>query len=480
MLSVLGGIQRGRPPGKKEALPNIVLRNMRNLYNILYISSLLMAWSGTGTGATIMASGCSAVQVQSAINSAVSGDTVQVKAGSATWRSPVVIQNKSITLQGAGIGNTDITRNTTSNSDAALTVDITPGHVVTISGFTFSTINLAQWGIVNFVGEYGGGAPSGAQFRLTNCLINIAPSNPTIGTRGIHAIGIYGLIDHCTFSNTSANGQGLSVDAPNQWGVVTVRPTYMTPQPLGTQDFVVVEDCTFNFSGGAADGACDAYCGTKIVFRHNTVNGTNVGWHGADSEATSCRAFEVYDNAFNNTGSSIYTAVRARGGTGVVWGNTVTGNYDRFFILSAYRADPSYGGVPLGSANDGNFSQVGYAKYYPLLDQVGRGSFPESTQWPKESSYTQVQYEALDPVYQWGNNFLGNTAPTCTVDLPFQSTQYIIEGADYNDNTQKPGYVPLGYPHPLATTPSPPQNLRLIPPKQIPSNSARKRQSPRN
>jgi hypothetical protein len=211
------------------------------------------------------------------------------------------------------------------------------------------------------------------------------------------------------------------------------------------------------------DGAFDAYIGAKFVFRHNAVMGTNIGWHGADSGLRSPRLFEVYQNTLNNTGPAQYTAIRARGGTGVVWGNTISGNYNSFFILSAYRADPSYSSAvgPLGSNVDGNFDST----HYPLLDQIGRGSFPANTPWPNLSSYTPAQYEALDPMYQWGNNFNGNTSPTAGADLPSQSATFIQPGRDYYDNTPKPGYTPLVYPHPLVTgsqlTPPPPRNLRI-------------------
>jgi hypothetical protein len=231
-----------------------------------------------------------------------------------------------------------------------------------------------------------------------------------------------------------------------------------------------VEDCTFDFPGGPGDGAFDAYDGSIFVFRHNTVNNTNIGWHGADSGARAPRLWEIYENTITNTQAPIYAAIRARGGTGVVWNNTVTGLYNSFFVLSAYRADPTYSSADgaLGSAVDGNFSQSGYPSYYPLLDQIGRGSFPAGTPWPNQSSYTPAQYEALEPAYQWGNNVNGNTSPTALPALPDQSANYIKQGYDYYDNIPKPGYVPLVYPHPLvtglpSTVPAAPQNLRMVP-----------------
>jgi hypothetical protein len=463
MLVFLAAFKEKEPSVQTRLNASNTFKKMRNLCNLIYLGWLLLACSGTGIGSTIVASGCSGSQVQSAIDAAGNGDTVQVPAGSATWTSSVLVTGKSITLQGAGVGQTVITRNTAANSDAALVAMLSPGYRFTLSGFTFSTVNLAQWGIVNISGTTGGAAPSGAQFRITNCRINVAPTTPDTGFRGIQCTSVYGVIDHCYIYNSSSNGQGISIGGNNSWNQ-TNCPTYSTPQSLGDTNAVVIEDCTFDFAD-LGDGALDSYVGTKFVFRHNTVMNTNVGWHGADSAFRSCRSFEIYQNTFQAS-IVIYTAIRARGGTGVVWGNTIAGLYRDFFTLSHYRADPAYNSSqPPGLNIDGNFDTSGY----PLLDQIGRGSFPTVTPWPNQLGYTQAQYESLDPMYQWGNNFKGSTSPTCTVDLPPQSATYIKPDRDYYDNRPKPGYVALTYPHPLVTgaplrqssASSPPRNLRI-------------------
>ena len=55
-----------------------------------------------GDGHVIVAVSCSREDVQSAIYSASDGDTVTVPAG--TWSAAVKINNKTITLRGAGSG----------------------------------------------------------------------------------------------------------------------------------------------------------------------------------------------------------------------------------------------------------------------------------------------------------------------------------------------------------------------------------------
>ena len=95
-------------------------------------------------------------------------------------------------------------------------------------------------------------------------------------------------------------------------------------------------------------------------------------------------------------------------------------------------------------------------KTYAQLDQIGRGQgdlvgdsspgngVPINTVtgqpgWPNEAS---------DPIYQWHNTYNG-----------IENYQYgpsvaaydIVLNRDYFDNTPKPGYVPLVYPHPLVS-----------------------------
>ena len=53
---------------------------------------------------TIAAATCNSNDVQSAINSAATGDTVTIPTGTCTWTSGVTISGKGITVQGAGSG----------------------------------------------------------------------------------------------------------------------------------------------------------------------------------------------------------------------------------------------------------------------------------------------------------------------------------------------------------------------------------------
>jgi hypothetical protein len=103
-----------------------------------------------------------------------------------------------------------------------------------------------------------------------------------------------------------------------------------------------------------------------------------------------------------------------------------------------------------------------YAIYqsYAQLDQVGRGQgdlvadtspgngVPVNTvtgqpTWPNEAS---------EPLYQWGNTFNGTPNYAVGPDGDTGSYNVIKYGRDYFDNTVKPGYTPLVYPHPLVSS----------------------------
>jgi hypothetical protein len=71
----------------------------------LLCAFLLIASLGREARAnTITAASCNTGDVQSAINSAAEGDTVNIPAGTCTWTSGVTISGKGIILQGAGSG----------------------------------------------------------------------------------------------------------------------------------------------------------------------------------------------------------------------------------------------------------------------------------------------------------------------------------------------------------------------------------------
>lgn len=383
--------------------------------------------------AVINATSCSQIDVQAAINSAIDGDVVVVPSGNCTWTNTVSILNKAITIKGAGIDQTVITDSTPSGWEQnALLINNLSGKSITVTGFTFKG-GTGSEGILQIKGGT-------KKFRIDH----IKFDNPS--TRCIQIFGYtYGVIDNCTWNVGQSSGiQGVSViaDGDDAWN---------RDLTLGTENAVYVENCTFNYSN-LNDGALDAYGGARYVFRYNTVVGTSVGHHGRDSGGyRSTHSFEIYNNTFNNTGTAVFTSMNFRGGTGVVFGNTITGNYNNFMYVHNYRSCGSY--APAGicdgsSVYDGNESGK---EGYPCQDQIGR-----------------TTGQTLSPLYEWNNTYKGGNGDiVVSNDCTRMTTLHIIQNRDFYNDTPKPGYIPYTYPHPLTLSSNPSETVPPAPPKNL-------------
>lgn len=111
----------------------------------------------------------------------------------------------------------------------------------------------------------------------------------------------------------------------------------------------------------------------------------------------------------------------------VNWGNVQWNNGDAYAIYQVYHA----------------LDQVGAGAGDLVTDMTWGGANPTNSlggNWP---------HQASDPVYQWGNTFNGASNPT--IGSTIGGYNVIQLGRDYFDNTVKPGYTPLVYPHPLVS-----------------------------
>jgi hypothetical protein len=178
---------------------------------------------------------------------------------------------------------------------------------------------------------------------------------------------------------------------------------WTTSLDLGTNNSVVyVEDCNLEFD--VFCNAIDTNYGGAYVFRFNHVSGTYIECHSVQGNNRATRRWEIYGNTIDNPGSSIYYPYRLRGGTGVVFNDTIVGTWTNYGIaldnVRSY-ADVGDGGLCDGDSTwDGNEDATGY----PCRDQIGRG--PDDPQWDHNppGAYTQP----LVPVYGWGNRRQSN------------------------------------------------------------------------
>jgi hypothetical protein len=378
--------------------------------------------------------------IANAINAASEGDTIRISAGTAIFSSTIVV-TKSLHIIGAGIGATTIQDNSIPDG----TWHLTGSGLVRLSGFTL-TGNVGSWN--------GGVRIKGDNKRIDNIRFN--------QTGGRHPVSAWGnlsnvVIDHCIFE---AGGRGINIyGSSSYWS----NPSQYAP---GTLFGIYIEDCIFN-KGGVE--VVDLNSGGAYVVRHSTINnGGNLAVHGADSGKRSGGYIEVYNNNFINSGENKDMCVIFRGGSAIIYNNSISGSYNSAFKVqywrSCYGAGSEY--LPFHPDNqsrcednssdplDGDYSTVNNG--WPCKDQPGTG--------PNHSN---------QPMYQWNNTWDQGTPRFALHNVGGCSNpsiyDHVKEGRDYFNNTPKPEYTALTYPHPLISgdsiihsSPNDPSVLRVI------------------
>jgi len=294
-------------------------------------------------GAAVNASNCSQSAVQSAIDSAASGNTVSLPSCPATtWSSKVTIPgSKGITLNGNGAtitGAVDVTQNDRTSTR--------------ITHFNFTSPKSV----------YFHGTPSSATARLDHSKFSGGDSSILVELEGNAPV----LIDHNEFSG---GGASEMIHNYGTWDDSGWKDE-VTP---GGPNMVFIEDNTFNNTGASGSpayfwgtSAVQSYYGARTVFRHNTLNMAQVDQHGT-AGMVGARWWEIYENTFNvvqNGNQSNYMAIRA--GSGVIFNNHKTGAQNQ-----------GAGAIELIEEDPG----------YPALYQIGRG-----------------RNQSLEPAYIWGND----------------------------------------------------------------------------
>ncbi|HEX4350596.1 MAG TPA: hypothetical protein VH251_09415 [Verrucomicrobiae bacterium] len=358
--------------------------------------------------------------------------TVGAAGGTYVWTSGLVVgANYPITIQGASpTSRPTIIFNTTAYSGIFAG---SASQVITIKDFIFNIgANRPSGSLVGIGG-------SGVCFRVTNCkFLNASQSNfgMTVGSINSDSTpGPFGLVDHCQFffpggvvynyvqvrANGNVNGYGWT--QPMSWGTV---------------NSVVVEDCAFSQpSAVPISGLIEADGAARLTVRYNTITNIPESTHGLNSGAhLSTLQVECYENHWilndtNNTMSYLYLQ---RGGTGVVWSNTVSTtsywNCSSVFVFWVEAASSEWQAEWFPS-------QAIYPQNYPATQQIGQGVLNGSA--------------GLVPTYVWGNNTpatqWGNFVLGMNSDGPF-----IKQGRDIYTNSPMPGYTALVYPHPLVAS----------------------------
>ncbi len=315
----------------------------------MHTSPLTPAQAVTRTATT-----CSQQDVQAVIDVAQDGDTIVVPAGRSVYKTTapgvpaLKIKNKGIILIGAGIGRTILEDRSFDAKNpwagGPIRAEGGSGKALRISGFTFDGTGIRDAGkpaIISIRGSY-------ADLRIDHCrFLNV---NGAIMTDGL----MRGVVDHCRYELMEDHALGNPVF---YWMKGNGVAAWKTPVRLGSADAIYIEDCHIEFHNPKSNDspALPTMDGARAVFRHNTVYDGFLEFFGVDSTPRGTASFEVYDNTF--TGKCFCT-LGLKGGTGVVFNNTIWGEFQKQPIwVTEYRTGgprQEYGQCDGTSRFDGN------------------------------------------------------------------------------------------------------------------------------
>jgi hypothetical protein len=385
--------------------------------------------------------------------------------GSYVWTNTVTIAVTNIfTFQGASPTNRPTITFGASSYSAGFNVCAKNGKVVTFKDFILTDVGggPGNW-LLGLFGE-------GVCFRVSNVKwVNVNANNAAwVGSINSDTIGgPYGVFDHCELAASSGSFYGIFViDNGCQ-----IHNGWTRPMTWGTTNAVYFEDCSAHAQKAILGRAMvDGFGGARVVIRNCNVTNYSIGFHGSQSGAgDSTLQTEIYNNNIfcNDTVNGMSYVFWQRGGTGVIFSNTVAESVSQLISSGIWKFS-----VECASAANWQAEQCArqliYTNDYPAPQQVGRGVVNGA--------------EGTVPIYIWGNSVPGTYYGQSLLGYGDGDQQFIQQGRDiFTDGTVMPGYTPLVYPHPLVTSappvtittistggssagPHPPSNLLAAPP----------------
>jgi len=396
--------------------------------------------------ATVNAATCSSTDVQTAINTAVTGDTVEIPAGNCTWTT-------AVTFPTSGKNNVKI------HCDSPTTTVITVGVSAAIQFKKNSGVRLTNCGFK----QVSSGIDNWVTFQGQNFRVDHSTFTNTfgLGTGAVakHAIAIFspdsatnhptGVVDNNTFYDSDVIVQGGLQSSQEDNNIWFEASTIGAATPVGV---VYVETNTFIMTP-AKCCAIDSNTGGRYVFRYNTVTNSDVNAHSVQGKHRAARSWEIYNNTFNAT-SAWQQAIYQRGGTGVIFSNTITGSYSYSIIFDnrrsneVFTATPSGPGSCAGSSPENSYWDGNTTVGWPCRDQIGRGV--DASLWDITFS-NPAPLQASEPAYIWSNTKSGvATTPTvagCSNTIKTNgSCADIVLNRDYFNSTLV-GYTAFAYPY---------------------------------
>lgn len=305
----------------------------------------------TGSSPNLTSVDASYAAVSDCYAAAVDGDTINIPAGSATWASTLVWTNKSITLKGAGIGNTIITADVTGGSYPCL-INLTtkstggsPAGFTRITGIDFRVGN-------NCATNTAFTTQAMIEIKGTSQNVRFDHNNVQVGAaaHGVIFNGTAGVADHNTATNASTtDNRHIFVNFASGYG----DASWNSASTLGGLGAMYFEDNIFTRGTGnsGTTTATDDYRGARTVYRFNTFNDYYLASHGTETSGRfrGVRQHEHYRNTFNWTRGVFYATFQLRSGTGMAFDNVYndSGGFTDFMTLQTLRNEDD------GSHNSG-------------------------------------------------------------------------------------------------------------------------------
>ncbi len=259
---------------------------------------------------------------------------------------------------------------------------------------------------------------------------------------------VTGVIDHNVGDENPNNSNGdnyFQAFDPADDTIGLGDGSWLKGPEFGTLNSLYIES---NYIKGGTPDDCNF--GGRFVLRYNTLdsNYVSIQTHGTKSPGgpqRGCIGYEAYNNYFTgSTSNPSSAATGAKGGTGLLFNNTMPQGYYRFYQASidrnggdnAAETNPpsgwGYCGTSVtnpstaapngaGSSWDGNNPSI--TQGYPCLDGLGRGQDTQALNGqPFPSRRNSVTgtiawpHQYLEPIYMW-NNSIGSATYAMVTDL---------------------------------------------------------------
>lgn len=452
---------------------------MKRMVNfaLIFLAVCLLLISN-GRAATINAISCSQFDVQTAINSAADGDTVVIPDGTCTWSSGITVDQssspKTLTIQGQNACSVDAKDRPTS-----CPTTIT-NFALSYTGLEGKAFRLSNFGIT------GGTATdliyidgTGKSWRIDHIYFNTVTSTSRIIYIHEEDTGTgytYGLIDSNTIINPGNNF--IHLQSANNYG-------WMRSLDLGGPDALYFENNTYTMSAeNASIAITDSNGPGRFVIRYNDITDGWIQAHDAIvGNFRGVRKWEIYNNTFTYDANGNWWVTQPRGGTGVMFNNTISDPLGVTMTagaqLTVYRTY-QLGGDPWDNycSNSSGNAYLDTSNNIPADCSSGTGCISKDGASSSPSGYPCRDQAGFDgnnpqvsrPFLFWNNTKNGHSM---TVDVPAASSTYIVNNRDYciaattmpsTCNGVTTIYSPYTYPHPLrqGSTLSPPSNFRIL------------------